>query len=274
LKNSDTIQAVISDLHTGSIHALTVARKWKGERTMWVFPRSEQVAMREHLDRYTGEVAKARNGKKLKLIVNGDAIDGDHHNTPDVFTRDINEMADLHIEIMADIQKKMGWQKGDELYYIKGTEVHTSDKEHYIAEQLNAIPDKEGNYAHDSFDVVTNGKVSRFVHHGPGAGAGANEGNAVRNWLKAIHYDAMKDGIETPDIIYTGHVHNPTYATFETRKGMDYKIIHGIITPSWQAKNRYAWMKAPVSRNKIGGVIHEIKEDGTICVPKFSIMGY
>jgi hypothetical protein len=230
--------------------------------------------MREHLDRYTGEVAKARKGKKLKLIVNGDAIDGDHHNTPDVFTRDINEMADLHIEIMADIQKKMGWQKGDELYYIKGTEVHTSDKEHYIAEQLNAVPDKDGNYAHDSFDVVTNGKVSRFVHHGPGAGAGANEGNAVRNWLKAIHYDAMKDGIETPDIIYTGHVHNPTYATFETRKGMDYKIIHGIITPSWQAKNRYAWMKAPVSRNKIGGVIHEIKEDGTICVPKFSIMGY
>lgn len=55
---------------------------------------------------------------------------------------------------------------------------------------------------------------------------------------------------------------------------MAFKIIHGVILPSWQQKTRYAWQAAPVARNKIGGVYQEIKADGTICNPVFSVMGY
>jgi len=274
LKPTDTIQAVMSDLHTGSIHALTLARAWQGEHTQVISPRSKQIEIRKHLDEYTSQIALARKDKKLKLIIDGDAIDGVHHNTQDVFTRDIKEQADVHIEIMIDIQKKMKWQKGDELYYVKGTEIHTTDMEHYIAEELNAVPDRAGNHAHDCLDVETNGIISRFIHHGPGAGDGANEGNAMRNWVKAIYFDAVKDGDAVPDIVYTGHVHNPTYAPYSYRHGMEFKVMHGIILPSWQEKNRYAWMKAPKSKNKIGAVLHEIKADGTICVPKFIVMGY
>lgn len=274
MKPTDTIHAVMSDLHTGSIFALTIARPWQGQHTQVISPRSRQIEIRKHLDRYTSYIADLRKGKKLKLIINGDAIDGVHHDTQDIFTRDIGEQAEVHIEIMAEIQKRMKWQRGDELYYVKGTETHTKDTEEYIAEQLNAIPANDGSYAHDSLDVMTNGTVSRFIHHGPTAGAGPNEGNGLYNFLKTIYYDAVKDGDVVPDVVYTGHVHNPTWRTFEHRSGMEYKQMHGIITPSWQEKNRYAWMKAPISKNKIGATSQEIKEDGTICVPKFCVMGY
>jgi hypothetical protein len=48
--------------------------------------------------------------------------------------------------------------------------------------------------------------------------------------------------------------------------------MHGVILPSWQLKTAYAWMRAPVQKNKAGGIMQEIKADGTICIPRFSIM--
>jgi hypothetical protein len=111
------------------------------------------------------------------------------------------------------------------------------------------------------------------VHHGPSRGKGANEGNPVINWLKNIYYDALKDGSQTPDIIYTGHVHDPTYASWAWRgQNFTWHQMHGVILPSWQMKTTYAWMKAPVSKNRIGGVYQEIKADGTIAIPKFCVM--
>jgi len=112
------------------------------------------------------------------------------------------------------------------------------------------------------------------VHHGPGAGMGANEGNTMRNWMKSIQLDASKDGKRPPDILYTGHVHQPTYSSFVYRIGMIFKTIHGIILPSWQNKTRYAYMRSPVSVNKVGGVYQVITADGVIGVPRFCIMGY
>jgi hypothetical protein len=225
------------------------------------------------MKRYASEVRAARKGKPVRLVLVGDALDGNHHQSGDVCTLNLMEQADIHIEIMIAFQKAIDWQRGDTLHYVKGTEVHTGEYENYIGKELNAIPDGDF-YSWDMLKLETNSVMSWFVHHGATAGAGPNEGNGLRNWLKNIVYDHVKDNEKAPDIIYTGHVHNPTYNTFVQRYGMNYKTIHGVILPSWQEKTRYAWMKAPVSKNKIGGVIHEIKADGTITSPKFCVMGY
>ena len=271
MKAKDTLHVIISDLHTGSNHALFLAKPWQGEKTATIHPRSEQVRIRKHFELYGAEIKAARKNRAVRLILDGDLIDGDHHHSGDVFTNDPMEMADINITLMAELQQRIDWQRGDELYIVKGTEIHTRDFENYIGRELNAQMNGES-YAFDFLELDTNGVISWFVHHGPGAGEGANEGNTMRNWLKNIYYNALKDGTKIPDVVYTGHVHNPTYSPFGYRRGMCFKNMHGIILPSWQMKTRYAWMKAPVSRNKIGGVYHEIKADGTICIPQFCIM--
>lgn len=268
----DTIHIVISDTHSGSNHALFIGRNWQGIQNTH-YPTSAQIEIRKHLLRYAAEVAHARKGKRIRLVVNGDAIDGDHHNSGDVCTINEKEQSDIHIEIMIEFQKLIKWQRGDELYYTKGTQSHVHHQEDYIGEQMGAVANGDY-YSWDFLKLETNGVLSWFVHHGAGAGHGANEGNNVRNWLKNICYDALKDGERQPDIVYTGHTHDPTYSTFISRNGMKFYTMHGIGLPSWQAKTTYAWMKAPVQRNKIGGVIHEIKADGVICIPRFCIMGY
>lgn len=266
----DILQVVVSDFHSGSNYALMVNREWRGKHTSHV-PSTQQRHIRERFETFCSEVAAMRKGKRIRLIHNGDAIDGDHHNSGDVCSILPLEQADIHIELMAEFQKKIDWQAGDELYYTRGTHIHVTEYENYIGKELNAVMCGDF-YSWDFLQLESNGALSWFVHHGPSAGAGPNEGNQARNWLRNIYFDALKDGRRIPDIIYTGHVHVPTYSTYIYRKQMNFGVLHGIITPSWQMKTTYAWMKAPVSKNKIGGVVQEIKADGTISVPRFSIM--
>lgn len=268
----DVLRVVVSDFHSGSNFALFLNREWQGKKTARVIARSIQQRIRERFETFAGQVAQARQGRKVQLIHDGDAIDGDHHHSGDVCTLDEIEQADIHIELMHELQTRINWQAGDELYYTKGTPVHVGDKEEYIAKQLNAVPSSEDYYCHNLLKLDVNNTHSWFVHHGKGRGEGANEGNALRNWLKAIYLDAEKDERKHPDIIYTGHVHDPTYNTYVYRKKMNFRTMHGIVLPSWQAKTEFAHMRAPVSRNKVGGVMQMIFADGTIGMPYFSVL--
>ena len=270
---SDTLQVVLSDTHSGSNHALFLAREWRGQKNNSHIPGGGQIEIRKHFEKYAELVKQARKKKRVVLIINGDAIDGFHHGGGDVCSDNPKEQADIHIELMYEFEKRIGWQAGDEIYYTKGTEIHTMEWENYIGEQMNAVPCGDF-YAHELLQLEINGTLSWFVHHGASAGAGANEGNGLRNWLRNIYYDNLKDGLRVPDIVYTAHVHNPTYGSFVYRDGMKFKAMHGIILPSFQEKTRYAHMRAPVARNKIGGTYLEIKSDGMIGVPQFSVMGY
>ena len=271
IKQKDVLRVVVSDMHSGSNLALFLGRAWKGKYTTHI-PMSIQERIRKQFVAFTAEVKQARKNKTVELIHDGDAIDGDHHHSGDVCTINKKEQADIHIELMSELQKRIGWQRGDKLYYTAGTPVHVEDDEDYIGTQMNAVMDDSG-YTHQLLKLDTNGTHSWFVHHGKGAGEGANEGNMLRNWLKAIQLDAMKDQRRIPDAIYTGHVHNPTYANYVYRQKMDFKMVHGVILPSWQAKTRYAYMVAPVNRNKIGGVFHDITADGHMVMPpRFSIL--
>lgn len=270
--SKDVLRVVVSDFHSGSNFALFLKRPWQGKQTAVIHPRSVQVAIRQRFELFASEVKTARKNKRVELIHNGDAIDGDHHHSGDVCTLNTKEQAGIHIELMSELQRRIGWQAGDKLYYTKGTPVHVNDDEEYIAEQLNAVQDAEGYHCHNFLELNTNGVRSWFVHHGKGRGEGANEGNALRNWLKSIYLDAEKDQRAFPDIIYTGHVHDPTYNTYVYRRKMNFSTMHGVILPSWQAKTAFAHMKAPVSRNKIGGVMQTIYGDGGIGMPYYSIM--
>jgi hypothetical protein len=269
--SDDVINITLSDMHSGSNYALFLDRPWKGNKGQNHYPTSAQLKIRAQMERMTAEMLEARKGKRVVLVHNGDAIDGDHHNSGDVCSVFEQEQADIHCELMAEIQKRIGWRAGDTLYYTKGTDVHGRESEEAIAAEMNAVMDGDF-HAWELLTMRTNGRLIWYVHHGPSAGDGANEGNALRNWLRNIYMNAVKNETDIPDIVYTGHVHVPTYAVYTWRRGMEFHPMHGIITPALQDKTKYAWMKAPVQKNWIGGVWQEIKADGTVGVPRFCVI--
>lgn len=269
--NKDTLLVVMSDLHSGSIHALTVGRVWQGRQTAQVYPTSYQQKIRAQFEAFMAEVKAARKGRKVKLVFNGDCLEGDHHHSGDVFTVDMLEMANIAVELIEEFKRGIDWQRGDEVYITRGTDVHVKNFEEYIGREVNAVPDGMY-YAWDLLTLDVNGVLAWFVHHGPKAGMGANEGNSLRAWLKNIYYDCLKNGERHPDIVFTGHVHQPYWTCQETRSSMTFGLMHGVITPSWQQKTRYAHMAAPVAKNRIGGVYMLITKDGLIDRPVFSVM--
>jgi len=269
--NKDVIQIPVADFHSGSNYALFPDRVWHGKNTSHT-PRSIQVKIRGQFETFCKEVRQVRKDKKVIVVVTGDAIDGDHHNSGDVCTKNSLEQANIHIEIMNEFQKRIGWKAGDQIHYTRGTQTHVNEYEEYIAEQMGAIPGGEF-YVSDLLKLETNGVRSWFIHHGPRKGQGSNEGNPVRSFLRNIYIDALKENDKPPHVVYTGHVHDPIWESMAMRlPGFKFTQMHGVILPSWQAKTAYAWQAAPVSVNRIGGVYHEIKADGLVTIPNFSVM--
>ena len=263
---TDTILVPISDLHSGSTKALFPKRFWQFKHNPNFQPSDLQKKLFDHWSSCAEAIKKARRGKRVIVVHNGDAIEGFHHCTPEVVTTLEIEQIEVHIELMDYFMQKIGWEKTDQLYYVTGTETHTNDGENKIGEDLGAVPNGFF-FAWDELKIKINGKEFWFSHHGPTAGKGANRGNAMRAWLRNIFYDWTSEGLKPPDYIITGHSHTPDWGDYIGRLDGGYHKIQGLICPSWQNKTRYAYKKAPHQMNKIGMQYIVITGDGLISDP-------
>jgi len=66
LKNIDTVQVVLSDMHTGSNFALFIGREWHGIKTSHI-PRARQIAIRAHWLKFCEAVKQTRFRAALRV---------------------------------------------------------------------------------------------------------------------------------------------------------------------------------------------------------------
>lgn len=268
----NTLLTTLSDMHSGGSTALFINRQWQDEYQNHT-PTERQRRIYEVFEQCM-EYAKAkRENKRLIVVHNGDAIEGLHHNSIQVAVMNKKSQAAIHTELMDTFLTAASFDRdrGDRLFYVRGTEVHVEDMENDIAADLGAEPKDPatGVFVYDHLELNVNGRKVWYVHHGKDRGKGANEGNTLRNWLRDIKYDCEKVGVEPPDLIFSGHTHTPGYNTFVYRKGDGFNVLHGVICPSWQEKTRYGYKVAPVERNEIGAVFVEVTAGGDIRIPRF-----
>ena len=274
MKVAETILAVISDMHTGSSTALFPRNGYQGQgyEDNPVKPNDRQIEIHKTFVRFAGEVAAARKGRRLLIVNLGDAIDGFHHGSLQESLFKEPDQCAAHCLLMEDFLKRAGFRKGDELYYVRGTETHVKDSENDMAQDLGAVKAESGLHVHEILTLNINGLAHMFLHHGKARGRGVNEGNALRNYLRDTRAERAKDGLSRLDVMWSGHTHGHMYESHVDRlPGGEYHILHGIICPSWQAKTRYAYGKVPSAVNSVGGVFVKIGADGTFGLPRFVV---
>lgn len=214
MKIQDTLLAVLSDMHSGSSTALFPRHGFKGEAAEdnHVSINERQIEIHHVFVRFAGEVAKARKGKRLILVNLGDAIDGFHHGSMQESLFKEKDQCAAHILLMQDFMKRVGFdkKKGDELHYVRGTEIHVKDAENELAQELGAVRVESGLYVNEILSLDINGTKNLFAHHGKQRGNGQNEGNALRNFLRDIRSDREKDGLPRVDALWSGHTHGHT----------------------------------------------------------------
>ena len=266
--NKDTLISILSDTHSGGSSALFPNRFWQFKHTNHT-PTPKQRAMFEHFDKCAKYAGKARKNKRLIMVHDGDAIEGVHHGSIEAITFNRDEQCEVHVDLMDHFMKQARFSRkqGDRLFYVSGTESHVGDKEEGIAKDLCAEKTSNDTYVFDHLELEVNGRLVWFIHHGKARGKGANEGNALRNWLRDIFWECKKAGVRPPDLVVSGHTHTPAYGVYVVSDGDGYHMIHGIICPSWQQKTKFAKKVASVDRNQVGAAFVEIRADGEIRPP-------
>jgi len=274
VKVADTILCVLSDLHTGSSTALFPRNGYQieGAEGNFIKANDRQIEIHHTWTRFAAEVAVARKGKRLVIVNLGDAVDGIHHNSLQECLFNIKDQCAAHVALLEEFKKKVNFGKADELYFVRGTEVHVGETENDMAQELGAVQADSGLYVNEILEMSINGLNVMFLHHGKSRGRGVNEGNALRNYLRDTRDERASDGLSRLDVMISGHTHAHTYESHIKRTpGGSYHVFHGIICPSFQAKTRYAYSKVPAAVNSIGGTYIKIGADGTFGLPRFVV---
>lgn len=266
----DTLIVCLSDMHSAGSTALFPNRFMQFKNVNHT-PTREQVRMYAHWLTCADYVQTMRGQGRVFVVHNGDAVDGRHHNSTQIITYDPDEQREIHCELMDTFLRGCSFDRagGDRLFYVNGTEVHGGDIEDAIGADLDAETTAAGLHAFKFLELEVNGRVLWFVHHGPAAGEGPDEGNGLRLWLRRVHWQRKKRNKPLPDLIISGHTHQAAYNTYIVSEGEGYHVLHGMITPSWQMKTRYAYMRVPIAVNEIGAAFVEVSAAGDIRLPVF-----
>ena len=259
-KNKEVKQIDISDLHCGGTTAVfpNYPMSFKdGEKNARNHtPTPIQKLIYNHVMTVASNIKARREKSRFIVNVNGDSIEGFHHNTIQVVSTNPVHHVEIHNEVMDNFLERIGFsvKLGDELNYIVGTESHTGWLERKIAEHFETFG---ATFADERQDVI-NGRLVWHTHQGRGVGSGANEGDGYRNWLKNTYFDCEKEKINKPDLIVSSHFHKSLYQTYVR----DWHTIHGIVTPSLQVKTKHGLRVAPFIKEDIGLTVTTITEGG------------
>lgn len=261
MQSRDIINIAISDMHAGSDRAIFPPRislppLMADEKERLLTYSNNQKRIYDHLMHCAKHIKEKYKGYKKVYVHNGDAIEGIHHATIQLSAPQVDDHVLIHQQVMEDFLTKSRFTSGDELYYISGTETHTN----YVEQRIAKYFEHFGATFHDELRLTQNEKEIAFVHQWAGAGKGQNEGETLKNALKALYYDTLKEKRKMPDVVVSSHFHKATMASYS----QNWKTYYAMITPSLQMKTRHALKVSAFQRNDIGIGLVEVSKSGLI----------
>lgn len=224
---------VFSDLHVGSTVGLCPGRAIELDDGGTYTPNRAQRVLWDTWKDAWG-IVKARSeelGWPVVTISNGDLVDGDHHNTHQLWSRDEMRMIDVAAEVLEPVI-----EVSDIMYFMRGTASHVGEQaclEEKVARDLYAggapvRPSPAGNaswwHAFLEFNYVT-----FDIHHHPESGSMRpyTAGGDVNRISVILFYEYWKTRMAPPDIALRSHKH-------EFRDGGSTHPTRSFVTAPWQ----------------------------------------
>lgn len=255
-KATPNATVVISDLHAGCQMGLCPPHGVRLDDGGQYLPNTIQKAVwawwREFWDEF---VPMATKGGTFDVIVNGDAIDNEHHAVKTLISNNIETQRRIAIELLTPVAAK-----AREFYMVRGTDAHDGghgqDVES-IARTLDAIPDDTGRFARWEINKRIDGPdkecIANCLHHIGGSGGSHYDTSAPKRELIEAFIEAARAAERPPTFVVRSHRHRYTQVVEMTDWGRSYCLV----TPSWQAKTGLAHKiaGARVSPPQFGGAV-------------------
>jgi len=194
------------------------------------------------------------------LVMNGDALDGNHHQATSQITHNLKDQLNIAYAVLAPVVKK-----ARKYYHIRGTEAHVGPSAHLeetLAQRLNAIPNEIGQHArYDLWKYLGDKKIlCHFAHHIGTTGSQAYESTAVFKELVEAYVEAGRWDNRPPDVVVRSHRHRAIMVEAPSSNAAGISVV----TPAWQGKTPFVW-KIPGGRQsqpQFGGVLLREAPDG------------
>lgn len=244
---------VISDTHCGCCFGLCPPAGFQRDEGGIYLPSPIQKKMWGYWEEFWGEwVPEKTKGEPFAVAINGDALDGVHHNSTTQISHNLTDQGKLAQEVLKPIVEAAEGR----YYHIRGTEAHVGQsgaEEEALAKALGAIPDAAGNSARYELWIRVGNALCHLMHHIGTTSSSAHEASAVNAELTAEYVEAARWGQEPPAFVIRSHRHRSMVVDIDCSKG----YAAGIVTPGWQAKTPFAYKiaGARLSPPQFGGYL-------------------
>jgi hypothetical protein len=253
---TDTLVAVVSDMHTNSTTGLCPF-SWEHENGVHKANDGQRWLWRNWRD-YWQRIAnlKSDTGLPVVAIFAGDAHDGDHHGTTEIITRNPADQLRLAVDVMGP-----ALEVADRVIIIRGTSAHTGEAgwmEEKLAQDISSAVwynDQQASWWHLYGEF---GGVLWDVQHHPEAGGTRpwTSGNGANVISSIVLDDYVQTGDRIPDVVVRAHRHQLATSGQHRRPFV-------IQLPPWQLSTGY--VKGPIAAagkiNAVGGM-YAICRDG------------
>jgi|2_EtaG_2_1085320.scaffolds.fasta_scaffold04515_11 hypothetical protein len=226
---------VVSDTHCGDQLGLcpeTVTLTHGGTYTSSIF----QDYVRERWNIFWDEwVPTVTRGEPYSILVNGDAMEGRHHNATHPLTHDLANQQNVAYEMLAPVVAK-----AKSLYYVSGSPAHSGEageNEEMLAEMLKAKADERGNRSRYELLIKVGNALVHATHHIGISGSMAYETTALTKEFNEFSSESARWNRPIADILVRSHRHRHSEVSIPTSRG--YGII--FVTPSWQLRTPFAF---------------------------------
>lgn len=248
-----TLITIISDLHVGSSMGLCSMEGMGLDDGGSYHPSAQQQEMwrvwllfRQH--------CRTIKAKKRILVINGDIIDGFHHNTVALATNNIAVQEAAAAKILRPLTEDFS-----RVFVCRGTEAHvqqSAQSDERVAKAIGAEMDDNGNQASWQWWLEVDGLVLNIAHHIGTTSSAAYETSAVMRELVAALTENGQWDQRLPDVFIRSHRHRFIELAIPQTNGK----IHALVTPGWQLRSPFVERVDRMRMPHIGGVNLVIEE--------------
>jgi hypothetical protein len=196
----------------------------------------------------------------LHIVLNGDAVDGNHHGTVQIVSPHPIVQCDIFKACWIPVLERI---KVASFVMVRGTEVHVGQSGgveealgRWLAGQGVPVVKDEGNFSHWHFRGSYGGVKVDATHHGRFGARPWTKAGAVSNLAMQIFIEYHERGEEAPDLCLRSHHHR----YLDTHDNAPVRVIQ---LPCWQMATGYAKRVAPETLSDLGGSIIRC-QDGRI----------
>lgn len=244
------VWAIVSDLHCGSTLGLCPADGVPLDDGGHYMPSDAQRKLWQCWLDYWADVELAvGDGDKLVVVLNGDILDGDHHHTAQILSKNLS--ATQHDAALRALVPALRLEPAA-IHLVRGTEAHvgaSAEHEERLARDLGCEKCPEtGAYSRWHLQALSSGVLLDFAHHGRLGQRPWTKSTGPTTLAAQIALAAAKAGARCPDVAIRAHYH-------QWADSFDNHPVRVIQLGCWQLSTAYVHRVAAGSVPEIGGVI-------------------